>query len=608
MATFFNKEIKNTYQRILQLDNGVVQDGLGNTVTTASYSGSFTGSFSGTLTGTASFAISASHEIIKEISSSHANFADTASGLFGTPSIAVTNITASGDISGSNSSNLIVGGNVTAGQGHFSGFISASNDLLVEGANFKMSNDSAVIKFKDKKVAERDPLLGNTAFGDTSLLTIIQGNSISMTAAATGSIISASSLIGNGSGIVGVVTSSFAQTASFVAQAVTNASNITTNTTNISNLTSLTGSYPTTGSNNFIGTQAISGSLTITGSFIPHGTGPTTNVVIGEGAAPVLGSGGGENIVIGKDAGAVLNGGDYNILIGTDTGKALTSAYQNVIIGRRAGQVLHNSNAIYNVIIGADAGQGAGGAGHAKNVIVGFQAGYETDGEQNVYIGNATAKGTGGADADKGVAIGSTALYSIRDGNHNNAIGMSSLYSTRDGSDNIGLGYFAGYNIQDGNGNIIIGSGSLGTAAMSNQLRIGNSDTIVISASLTTGDITFTSTASATYFSGDGSQLTNLQRPIITHTSTFSISSSQFIGVYNIVGGDFTCSIQTGSLPPGVEFEFFQTSSAGNFNFATASNIDLIVKDDNVQLAGRGSGATLKYISGDIFHLVGDLS
>ena len=73
-----------------------------STATSASYA--LTASvITGTVTSasyaiTASYAISASHEIIKEISSSHANTADTAAGLTGQPSILVTNITASGDI------------------------------------------------------------------------------------------------------------------------------------------------------------------------------------------------------------------------------------------------------------------------------------------------------------------------------------------------------------------------------------------------------------------------------------------------------------------------------------------------------------------------------
>ena len=68
-----------------------------------------TGSLSGTATSasfavTAShalFAVSASHEITFEVSSSHAQTADHAGDLFGTPSIVVNEITASGDISAS---------------------------------------------------------------------------------------------------------------------------------------------------------------------------------------------------------------------------------------------------------------------------------------------------------------------------------------------------------------------------------------------------------------------------------------------------------------------------------------------------------------------------
>ena len=61
----------------------------------------------------AEYAVSASYEIIKEVSSSHANTADVAGGLQGQPSIYVTNITASGDIS---SSGDIQGGSLTTDQ------------------------------------------------------------------------------------------------------------------------------------------------------------------------------------------------------------------------------------------------------------------------------------------------------------------------------------------------------------------------------------------------------------------------------------------------------------------------------------------------------------
>ena len=79
----------------------------GGAFTAAGISGSWQGAtgsmsvLSASYATTASYAISASHEIIKETSSSHADTADTAAGLTGQPSIYVTNITASGNISSS---------------------------------------------------------------------------------------------------------------------------------------------------------------------------------------------------------------------------------------------------------------------------------------------------------------------------------------------------------------------------------------------------------------------------------------------------------------------------------------------------------------------------
>ena len=304
-----------------------------------------------------------------------------------------------------------------------------------------------------------------------------------------------------------------------------------------------------------------------------------------------------------------------------------------------------------------------------------------------------------------GYSAGNGAVSTNTDGvKYNVGIGQKSLEGINGGQGNTTIGYEAGKSISSGDGNIIIGSGSLGASAwnseLNNQLRIGNADLIVISGSLETGDIIFASTASAAYFSGDGSQLTNLpasstfpftgdaqitgslivsqsgnpgltvfgsgstvfniigsegtlfaieddldgtlftvndrsgipmfevsasgrivaeegesiirsQRPIVTHTADFSITSSlDYAGKYHIVGGSITCSINTGSLvPTGAEFEFFQTSSAGNFLFITGSpHVDVIVKNDNMNLAGQGSGASLKYIGGSTFHLVGDLT
>ena len=67
-------------------------------------------------------------------------------------------------------------------------------------------------------------------------------------------------------------------------------------------------------------------------------------------------------------------------------------------------------------------------------------------------------------------------------------------------------------------------------------------------------------------------------------------------------------TVTTGSgLTPGLEWDVFQTSSAGNFTFTPGTSVDIISKDSMKRIAKQGSAATLKYISGQTFHLVGDL-
>ena len=46
----------------------------------------------------------------------------------------------------------------------------------------------------------------------------------------------------------------------------------------------------------------------------------------------------------------------------------------------------------------------------------------------------------------------------------------------------------------------------------------------------------------------------------------------------------------------------------GNFLFETGSGVSLISKNDNMNIAGQGSGATLKKVAANTFHLVGDLT
>lgn len=110
-------------------------------------------------------------------------------------------------------------------------------------------------------------------------------------------------------------------------------------------------------------------------------------------------------------------------------------------------------------------------------------------------------------------------------------------------------------------------------------------------------------------FTGDGSPLTNLQRPITSSTIHFTASNSNS-GFYFRADGSVTCSIQPNSVVScdiGNEFEIFQTSSAGYVLFATGSGVTLNSKSGNQKLTGQFSAATLKKIGTDEWDLIGDL-
>ena len=112
-------------------------------------------------------------------------------------------------------------------------------------------------------------------------------------------------------------------------------------------------------------------------------------------------------------------------------------------------------------------------------------------------------------------------------------------------------------------------------------------------------------------FIGDGSQLTNLQRPISNSVSTNVTASNLNSGYYFRTGGNITCSIQSNAIVScdvGSEFEFFQTSSAGNLLFHTGSGVTLNSKNGSTKLSNQFSAATLKKIDTNEWDLIGDLS
>ena len=109
----------------------------------------------------------------------------------------------------------------------------------------------------------------------------------------------------------------------------------------------------------------------------------------------------------------------------------------------------------------------------------------------------------------------------------------------------------------------------------------------------------------ASHLQGGGNDYNNIQ----THTVNFT-SSATYNGKYNIVGGNLAIAVDTSSadLTTGMEWNFFQTSSGDTFEFVPKTGVTLISKNSHKKLADQGSAATLKYISGQTFHLVGDLT
>lgn len=233
----------------------------------------------------------------------------------------------------------------------------------------------------------------------------------------------------------------------------------------------------------FTGDAIITGSLVVSGSNLTSGfRTDTRNVILGYGA--------GNN----QDP----TNGPYNVMIGFEAGYTNTIGDSNVCLGQYAGYALSTNASDDNIFIGKLAG--AGGTSPAARM---------SDANYNIGLGNESLLFL--TSGDYNVGFGYRTMRSISTGQQNVGLGRQALYSINSGDNNIGIGYNAGLNQTTGDGNITIGSGSLGVAGESNQLRIGNGNTLTtISASLTTGDIIFASTASAEYLSTPAGNLSSI--------------------------------------------------------------------------------------------------
>ena len=292
--------------------------------------------------------------------------------------------------------------------------------------------------------------------------------------------VTADTLSGDGSGITGVLTASYAVSSSHEIIKEVSSSHADNADNAISASYAITASHALNVSDPFpfVGDAVITGSLTISGSLIAGG-----------------------------------NKGLRVTSIGIDAGLNATSD-DNVFIGYSSGKDLSNAGSTMNVAVGNNSMGAAGSSAGTNNV-----------------------------------AIGQQSLYSINGGDYNVAIGNSAGTDINSGTSNVVIGSDAGVSLTTGNNNILIGQGTYGNATttagaagMANTLRIGAGTVIPISASLATGDVLFPSTASAAYFSGDGSQLSGISSDPFPYTGdvliTGNVTASGHISSSGDIKGD----------------------------------------------------------------------
>ena len=247
----------------------------------------------------------------------------------------------------------------------------------------------------------------------------------------------------------------------------------------------------------------------------------------------------------------------------------------------------------YGTVVGKSATSSGGG----QNVVVGSFSNAKTYG---VSIGHSTVGG------NNTVAIGYNAGNTS--GENNVLVGYQPGNSTS-GDYNISLGYLAGYNQTTGDGNITIGSGSVGLAGESNQLRIGHGlHGALISGSLSDGGVMIRGQVSASSYIGDGSGLTNLPaasagstagRVVFTTTNGELTSETGFtydattdrLTVPNLTTTTFTASFITSST--------IETSGSNIFGDEAGVDVQTLIGTTKITGSAQIIGPTK--ITGSLF-------
>tara|TARA_B110000977_G_scaffold186808_1_gene253208 strand:+ start:347 stop:3811 length:3465 start_codon:yes stop_codon:yes gene_type:complete len=353
----------------------------------------------------------------------------------------------------------------------------------------------------------------------------------------------------------------------------------------------------------FIGDARITGSLTISGSFNSF-TLDSDNIVLGSGSGVAMQESANNNVILGTNTADSLTTGDQNVAIGHQALQALTGNSGNTAIGFEAAKSYTNANSIFigyraglnwstgndNVVIGKDAADAH--TSGATNVYIGYSAagGGVGGGSYNLAIGGnaGSALSTG----TNNVALGKNAGFNLNQGTENIAIGTNALDSIAGGEYNIAIGYYAGASLDQDDGNIMIGFGSAADGTTNGELKIGSGSITTIYGDLATGDLTFPSTASADYFAGNGSQLTNLPAsdpfPFTGDASiTGSLSVSGSVNINDSLSNIIISTVGSASSD--------NTAVTGNHNIVMGMSAaeDLGASSDNIIIGNRAASGSV---------------
>ena len=343
------QNIENTYQRVLQTDGTIIYDGTGSIFLPVSASYSVTASY-------AEYAVSASHEITHELSSSYADYAKE-SGL------ATSSISASYALTASyalNSPDVFP----------YTGSAIISGSLGITGSIDYLNDGNGTIRIGEN-IAPNAVNMNNTiAIGREILNSTTSGTYAGQ---------STSVYIGHEVGKNVGATSNYGASVWIGYQAGLNRGGAAPYNTTLIGCQAGTGGYSSVAIGKSAMTNGGVGSIGIGQSVGSNNSGASA-ILIGDTAGAFASST--ATIAIGYRAGA-YSGPNYSVVIGHEAGQR-GGLHNSVVLGYKAGEYSNGSN---NVALGYNAITNTSATNVVNTIAIGYQAGYISSGSNNILLG-----------------------------------------------------------------------------------------------------------------------------------------------------------------------------------------------------------------------------